>query len=66
MRNFLLVLFFAGILLIVINQLIKAHMRPPPVQYKYLERDLDVMLREEPLASATFSTMFRGEDVQFR
>lgn len=56
-------LFFTGIILVVVNQLIKANARPVPVQYTYLPRDLDTYLREQPLASAEFLPMFREEDV---
>lgn len=61
MRTFLLVLFFAGVILVIVNELVKLHARPPVVEYRYLPRDLDTYLREQPLASAHFRDMFRGE-----
>ena len=56
MRLFLLCLFFTGIILIVVNEQLNA-----PEQktvYKYVPRDLDTYLREEPLASLAFADMF--------
>jgi hypothetical protein len=61
MRALLLSLFFAGIGLVIINQLIVTKMQPPPVQYKYLPRDLDTYLREDPGALSTFSSMFKSD-----
>ncbi len=56
MRVFLLMLFFTGIILIITNEMINA---PKQVTvYKYLPRDLDTYLREEPLASVTFDDLF--------
>lgn len=63
MRAFLLVVFFSGVILVIVNQLIKAHARPPQVEYRYLPRDLDTYLREQPLASVNFKGMFRDEDL---
>lgn len=63
MRAFLLLLFFAGVVLVVTNELVKAHARPPRVEYRYLPRDLDTYLREQPVASAQFRSMFRDEDL---
>lgn len=63
MRAFLLAMFFAGVVLVVVNQLVKSHARPPRVEYRYLPRDLDTYLREQPLASVQFRSMFRDEDV---
>ncbi len=63
MRAFLIALFFTGIVLVVTNQMVKAHARPPRVEYRYLPRDLDTYLREQPLASVQFQSMFRDEDL---
>lgn len=63
MRAFLLVLFFTGIILICVNQMVKSDERPPRVEYRYLPRDLDTYLREQPLASVHFKSMFRDEDL---
>jgi hypothetical protein len=65
MRAFLLTLFFAGIVLIVVNQLVKANAQPPRVEYRYLPRDLDTYLREQPEASTHFGAMFRDEDARW-
>lgn len=59
MNLVLLVLVFAGLLLIMANELVAAR-REPKVVYKYLPRDLDTYLREEPKASVTFQSMFEG------
>lgn len=63
MRAFLLLLFFTGVVLVVTNELVKAHARPPRVEYRYLPRDLDTYLREQPVASVQFRGMFRDEDL---
>lgn len=63
MRVFLLALFFTGLILVVTNSLIKARSQPPRVVYRYLPRDLDTFLREQPQATANFSTMFTGNEV---
>lgn len=63
MRAFLVCVLFTGVVLVVTNQLVKAHARPPVVEYRYLPRDLDTYLREQPLASAQFRDMFREEDL---
>lgn len=63
MRGFLLALFFTGVILVVTNQLVKANAQPPRVEYRYLPRDLDTYLREQPLASVQFQSMFRDEDL---
>lgn len=62
MRLLLLFLFFTGIFLIVANQLVKQS-GGPKVEYRYLSRDMDTYLREEPLASAVFKPMYDGEEV---
>ena len=61
MRVALLFVFFAGVILVVLNELIAA--RPPPVEYRYLPRDLDTYLREDPYASVAFEKMFRDPEV---
>lgn len=63
MRAFLLLLLFSGVLLVVVNELVKAHAKPTRVEYRYLPRDLDTYLREQPLASVQFRNMFRDEDL---
>lgn len=63
MRAFLIALFFTGVVLVILNQLVKAHARPQRVEYRYLPRDLDTYLREQPMASTHFQGMFREEDL---
>ena len=63
MRAFLMAVFFTGVVLVVVNQLVKSNARPPTVEYRYLPRDLDTYLREQPLASTQFRDMFREEDL---
>jgi hypothetical protein len=58
----LLLLFFAGVILVIVNEMVKD--RVPEVEYRYLPRDLDTYLREEPLASATFEKIFKGDETQ--
>jgi hypothetical protein len=44
MKAFLLIVFFTGLVLVVLNDTLK---RPPPiVEYRYLPRDLDTYMRE--------------------
>lgn len=66
MRAFLLALFFTGIVLVVVNQLVKANAQPPQVEYRYLPRDLDTMLRELPQASVQYRSMFQDEELTWR
>lgn len=56
-------MFFTGIILVIVNQLVKTRDQPPRVEYRYLPRDLDTFLREQPLASVHFRDMFRNEDL---
>lgn len=50
MRTFLVAVFFAGMILVVLNEMIK---KPKTViEYRYLPRDLDVLMREDRYASA--------------
>ena len=56
MRVFLLFLFFTGVVLVVVNQVITAP--KVKVEYRYLPRDLDTYLREEDRASVRFDAMF--------
>ena len=63
MRAFLLLLFFVGVVLVVSNHAAAAHAAPPRVEYRYLPRDLDAFLREQPAASVQFRSMFRDEDL---
>ena len=56
MRLFLLVLFFTGLVLLVLNQALNPP--PPRVEVRYVQRDLDTYLREEPRATLLFADMF--------
>lgn len=55
-----LLLLCAGALLVMANEL--AAVRRTRVEYRYLPRDLDTYLREEPHAAATFRAMWDGSD----
>lgn len=63
MKAFLLLLFFTGVVLVVAGHGGGGGAEPPRVEYRYLPRDLDAFLREQPLASAHFRSMFRDEDL---
>jgi hypothetical protein len=63
MRAFLVALLLGGVLLVVLNALLTRQSQPPKVEYRYLPRDLDTYLREQPLASVHFQGMFREEDL---
>jgi hypothetical protein len=56
-----LVLLFAGILMIVSNEL--AYDRPQKVTYRYLPRDLEEYLRTAPPVSTLYGSMFTEKDV---
>ena len=64
MNWFVVVLACAGIALIMANELVAARQRTM-VEYRYLPRDLDTYLREEPYASVTFQSMFNDENLPF-
>lgn len=64
MNTAALLLVVAGIALVLANELVAARKRTS-IQYRYLPRDLDTYLREEPYASATFSSMFNDENLPF-
>jgi hypothetical protein len=61
MRLVLLLLLFAGVTMVMANELVAARTQPRIV-YRYLPRDLDTYLREQPSASATFKSMFERDD----
>lgn len=63
MRAFLIALFFTGVVLVVLNALVKTRDSPPRVEYHYLPRDLDTYLREQPLATVQFENMFKADDL---
>lgn len=62
MNVLLLLLVFAGVILVMANELVSAR-RQPKVVYRYLPRDLDTYLRQEPYASVTFDSMFNSDDI---
>ncbi len=66
MRAFLLALFFTGVVLVVVNQLVRSADRAPRVEYRYLPRDLDTYLREQPQATVQFEKLFKDEELRFR
>lgn len=62
MNAVLLLLLFAGVILVMANELVAAR-REPKVVYRYLPRDLDTYLRQEPHATVTFDAMFNQDDI---
>lgn len=64
MNTLLVVLVFAGIALLLANEVVAAR-QTKMIEYRYLPRDLDTYLREEPYASATFESMFNDENLPF-
>lgn len=56
----LLLVVFAAIIMLMANELVAARQRTKTV-YRYLPRDLDTYMRDEPLASATFKSMFEDD-----
>ncbi len=57
----LLLVFVAGVIMVVVNELVKDKCGVPKVIYRYLPRDLDTYIRQEPLATVAFSDLFAGE-----
>ena len=64
MNLVLLLLIFAGVSMVLANELVAARRRTV-VEYRYLPRDLDTYVREEPYASVTFQSMFNDENLPF-
>ena len=63
--TFFLFFLFAGIIMVVTNQL--TYNLPREVQYRYLPRDLDTYIRTEEFPSALFGSLWetdirRGSD----
>lgn len=54
--QFILMLFFTGIIFVVTNEL--TYDRHKEIQYRYLPRDLDEFIRTEPYPSAIFGSMW--------
>ncbi len=61
MSNVIMFLLFAGIIMLVTNEL--TYSRPREIQYRYLPRDLDSFIRTEEFPSALFGSMW-GVDVR--
>lgn len=59
-----LVLLLAGLCLLLANELATLRTRPPRIEYRYLPRDLDTYLREEPAATVTFKSLFESDNVK--
>ena len=62
MNLVVLLLVCAGVMLIMANELVAARTQPRIV-YRYLPRDLDAYLRDEPRASVTFQSMFENDNL---
>lgn len=63
MKTLLVGVLCAGVLLVLLNQVVKAGSAPPAVRYRYLPRDLDTYLREQPYPSALLRGLWTDEDV---
>jgi hypothetical protein len=59
MKTFLLFVFFTGLILVVIHQLINTPQ--VKVEYRYLPRDLDLLIREESQTPANFANIFETD-----
>lgn len=62
MSNVIMFLLFAGIIMLVTNEL--TYNRPKEIQYRYLPRDLDSFIRTEEFPSAIFGSMWNNADVR--
>lgn len=62
MNVLLLLVIFAGVILIMSNELVAAR-RQSKIVYRYLPRDLDTYIRQQPYASVTFKSMFQSDDM---
>lgn len=54
--------FFAGVVLVVANELLNRS--PPRVEYRYLPRDLDLYLRELGQATVPYKAMEQVVDMR--
>ena len=63
MKHVLLMVLFGGIVLVLVNELVAK--AAPTVEYRYLPRDLDTYLREQPNPSAVHGAMFSDTDVLY-
>lgn len=63
MKALLVAVLCAGVLLVLLNQVVKTAGAETRVQYRYLPRDLDTYLREQPYPSVVLAPMWQGEDV---
>ena len=61
MKLLLLFVFFSGVVLVIINELLAARDCSP--EYRYLPRDLDDYLREAPFPSQEYAPLFRDNEV---
>jgi hypothetical protein len=62
MRELLVFGVMLGVLLVVVQYQV-AQCPAPKVEYRYLPRDLDTYIREEPGASVVYGAMFGDEDI---
>lgn len=59
MNNVMLFVFFSGVVLLILNELVKSRTNVR-VEYRYLPRDLDTYLREQPYPSIAYKDMFQN------
>lgn len=62
MRLFLVLMFFAGLVLVFANEFVK---RPPDnrVEYRYLPRDVDAQMRDEKFSVIDRAGIFDADDL---
>ena len=60
-KGLLLAALLAGVVLVLVNELVAK--AAPKVEYRYLPRDLDTYLREQPYPSVVYGAMFTDSDV---
>ena len=65
MRTLVVALFFTGVVLVVVNELVKARACGVQIEYRYLPRDLDTYLREAPKTGAVFRSMFTEPSLRY-
>jgi len=59
MSKLVLFMLFAGVIMVIANQL--TYDRPREIQYRYLPRDLDTYIRTEEFPSALFGSMWSAD-----
>ena len=61
LNNFLFIMLFAGIIMIVVAQ--TSTCPPPKVEYRYVPRNLDHLMDDQNFDKETFKTIFGDDEI---